>query len=141
MNQLLEFVAEKFYYVFLFCILFTFIVRVKGPYSIKKRRTYFIISIAFFFVYTSAICVMPPEGFLPIWAFPVIVTLAIAAAVYLIAKAFPFTLHCVSCRKRLDSMTFFLDDRNQCANCRRMENGEQNTDVENEKDIKELPDE
>lgn len=115
MEQINQFIAEKFYYLFLGTLAVYIIMRMKNPNSSKKRQVVFYLAIGVFLLYTSAI--LPIQDLVPQW-FTIVVAIAVVAGeTYILRRNWFFKRKCVVCDTTLDWNTTLMDDRNTCADC------------------------
>ncbi|MBI9101931.1 MAG: hypothetical protein JEY99_05910 [Spirochaetales bacterium] len=115
MESVIQFILEKFYYVFLGLLGAYVIIKFRNRHSNKKRILFFVLAIGVFVVYTGTILIH--EAILPQWTFLLICLAAIGGAAYFIRKFWIFRMDCSTCGKRMDWNTIVTDDRNLCSEC------------------------
>ena len=115
MEKFIEFLAEKFYYVFLGIMAVYVVIRFRKKPSEKKLRIFFILGLGAFLTYFSAVLVI--KAIFPEWGLFVVLAAVIAGLIYFCRKNWCFRMNCAECGKRLDWNTIFIDDRNLCIDC------------------------
>ena len=119
---MIEFIADKFYYLFLGLIILSLVQRRKGRGNIKRTATVFQ-AILVFILYIGAM-VIQEEGFEKKW---IVIPLAVVAlALYFFRpRILPYKLHCRNCGARLNATQIFMHDSNLCSNCDPDDQGEE----------------
>ena len=115
MEQLNQFMAEKFYYLFMGLLVVYLILRTRNRPSRNKQQALVFIIIGVFFTYTGAIVTQQLQ--LPSWFSLLIIAAVIAVEIMVLRSRWIFKRKCQECGKPLDWTTTLMDDRNTCADC------------------------
>lgn len=115
MEQLNQFMAEKFYYLFMGLLVGYLVIRTRNRPSRSKQQSLVFIIIGVFFIYTGAIVTQQLQ--LPSWFSLVIIAGVIAVEVIVLRTRWVFKRKCEECGSPLDWTTTLMDDRNTCADC------------------------
>lgn len=115
MEQLNQFMAEKFYYLFMGLLVGYLILRTRNRPSRNKQQALVFVIIGVFFIYTGAIVTQQLQ--LPSWFSLLIIAAVIAVEIIVLRGRWVFKRKCQECGKPLDWTTTLMDDRNTCADC------------------------
>ncbi len=115
MEQLNQFMAEKFYYLFMGLLVGYLILRTRNRPSRQKQQALVFVIIGVFFIYTGAIVTQQLQ--LPSWFSLLIIAAVIAVEIIVLRHRWVFKRKCQECGKPLDWTTTLMDDRNTCADC------------------------
>ena len=115
MSTVIQFIVEKFYYLFLGFLGGYVILRMRYRRSDKKRRVLFILAIGVFFVFTGSTLIM--EKILPEKTLYLFIAAAIAGEYFFLKKFWHFQMNCIQCGKRMAWEQVFTDDKNFCKEC------------------------
>ena len=114
MDFVINFIVDKFYYVFLGGIVLSLVEKHRGRGHIKRMATIYQ-SIMVFVIYITAMFIQG-EGlnnnliFIPI--------IIVAGLLYFFrSKTLPYALRCRNCGAKLNSKQIFMYDSNLCENC------------------------
>ncbi len=111
---MIDFIVDKFYYLFLGLIVLSLVQRHRGRGNSKRTATIFQ-AILVFIIYIGAM-VIKEENLEKKW---IIVPLAIVAAVlyFFRSRIIPYKMHCRNCGAKLNAAQIFMHDSNLCSNC------------------------
>ncbi len=112
---MIDFIADKFYYLFLGWIVMNLMQRRYKNLGSKKRNATLIQAVMIFILYIGAMIIR--EESLPVkW---IALPLAIIAAIlyFFRDKVLPYKLRCINCGKRLNTNEIFMLDANLCSDC------------------------
>lgn len=110
MDQVIAFLADQFYWVFLAILLLNVLQRRHHSKAVKKRFATLYLGAAAFVIFLMANAVVE-YGF-PNWSLLVGIVAVIGVLYYFRSHTFPFTLRCQRSGKMLDFQTILYRDSN-----------------------------
>lgn len=112
--MLINFFSKNFPYIIIAIFMFHLSQR-KYPHSAKKQRATLLWAADLILLYFM-LTMIPAKG-LPTWTEWIALLIAIAIAIVMRKKFFPFKRHCPKCGKKIDFDKFIGCDKNLCQDC------------------------